>query len=87
MLYIIKIIFLSQNCCSRNITELREAEYRCSRSLISAAGRCDTLESAVQKIDAGHMAGSHGDYRESPVGIVEQPTSDHGVLTSQVHDH
>lgn len=61
-----------------------DVEYGYSRYFVSATGGGDTLESAVQKMDAGYMMASHGHYRESPMGIGDQPSSDDMVLTSRV---
>ncbi|XP_021913018.1 uncharacterized protein LOC110826575 isoform X1 [Zootermopsis nevadensis] len=50
---------------------------------VIAAGGCVTLESAVQKIGAGCVTGSRGDYRQSTLDITDRPTSDNRLLTSQ----
>lgn len=50
---------------------------------ISAAGM-DILEPNVQIVNYGKQVGHNEHYQESPVGNVNQPMSDHTVLTSQV---
>jgi hypothetical protein len=52
-------------------------------SFISAADM-DTLEPTVQIVNSGKKVGHD---QEAPVNNVNQPVSDHTVLTSQVGNH
>jgi hypothetical protein len=47
----------------------------------------DTLEPTVQIVNLGKKVGHNGHYQEAPVDNVNQPVSDHTVLTSQVGKH
>lgn len=55
-------------------------------SFISAAGM-DTLEPTVQIVNSGKKVGHDRHDQEAPVDNVNQPVSDHTVLTSQVGNH
>jgi hypothetical protein len=55
-------------------------------SFVSADGM-STLEPTVQIVNLGKKVGLNGHYQEAPMGNVNQPVSDHTVLTSQVGNH
>jgi len=47
----------------------------------------DTLEPTVQIVNLGKKVEDNGHYQEAPLDNVNQPVSDHTVLTSQVGNH
>jgi hypothetical protein len=47
----------------------------------------DILGPTVQAVNVGKKVEHNGHSQEAPVNTVNQPVSDHPVLTSQVHNH